>query len=373
MKLLTLISLISLFTYISSADIDTNWCGSSSVSVCISADINNLCQLKGNINVPAYLKTIVEEKFDPNTKNPRKNIINKHEEGLLINIGDGSIPDSLKQIFKYDQDDKKVIYMPYLYIVSIDNKDDKNMQIKINIGRTFSSQELTKNLAIILTFPKDDYDTTICKCQYEMLYNKLNQNYSQRISILNIISKGLLSNVRGYVTSLQTLKTLESASSTKSTKLASDLQELKNKQDECSKYLAEKTSRLQNSTDLDKEYARIISEEKCTNLQNEINALKSEIQKIKEKVSAIDTAAIERKIKRNKDKLLSSITDMEFTIEDSIDKLFYENLKSVAKNIEKTVRLEADQALAGDKEKLKSFVTQLDKYIISIDNSKSKF
>lgn len=209
MKLFSLISFIALFAFISSGKPEEKWCGSSFVFVSISHQDNDGDYVtKGKIVVPLYLKDLKEETYhEKNSQSLRQTIIEKHEEGLLIDTTGFSIhPKHMNYIFRNDQDDKNVVYIPYLYIkeLSSDVKEKKN--IIIYMSRTFSEEKKSENLKVTLTFLPFEHNVSICDCQYDMFLKQLTKNHSKRKDIIETISDYLLKSVRSYVLNQRSLK-----------------------------------------------------------------------------------------------------------------------------------------------------------------------
>jgi hypothetical protein len=160
------------------------WCGNSKIDVEIQTGKDaTLVTTLASIVVPTSLTLL----GDYNTAETK--LIKKTEQGLILTLDGKAKAQHLGTIYNYDEDDNSQIFIPYLYISSIEyNLDMMNVQM----SRTFKGpNDFTFNVVPV----KDVFGTPLCECQKEMLLERLQQNLIKRISILTVIAKEITKEV----------------------------------------------------------------------------------------------------------------------------------------------------------------------------------
>lgn len=187
MKLVVLISMIILVTFTNCEAGNTydvfkeSWCGNSKVDVeIISQDGEKAIVTKASIVVPTSLSKVQKSDY----KNVK--LIPKTFQGLILYLESAANEKHLGVIYNYDEDDKQSIYIPYLYLSSIEEVDDKFV---VTMDRTFNSNTyFTFN---IVPQP-DSFETNLCDCQRRMLKERIVQNFSRRKDILLELSERIV-------------------------------------------------------------------------------------------------------------------------------------------------------------------------------------
>lgn len=346
MKFIVLISLLILNSIVqanSQSSFDKTWCGSSRVPVeIVTKNANNVgIVTKAYIVVPSTLQKIVVRNV------AEKQMIPKTEEGLILTLKGEANKEHLGKIYNYDEDANTEIYIPYLFINSISTI---GTNFKIHLSRTFKDKNPVE---FSLNPMADEYGTNLCNCQWQMLYQRIKENFESRKSFLASIANAIIlsfSNVQYYTDLLYKYKN----------------------------QIIDK-SRI---TQLKKELEIII--QRCTNIQIEISSLETtlkqtiheieihnenivvktgEIQKYEKNLAAYfaEKERVETEIKdeNNKqvDQMLRYLLDASNVLQPHLDEKLYD-IKTPFNNIKKEIK---------DFENFKNDQTQ-----VRIDNLKNQ-
>lgn len=190
MKLIVIISLILLSAIACEDAFDRKWCGNSKINVeIVSKHGQKQVVTKASIVVPSSLDRI--KSLDLKSLK----LIPKSEQGLVLSLDGKAQAEQLGNIYNYDEDDTTQIFIPYLYLTSIENNFDK---FTVSMARTFKG-ESSFNFNIVPV--PDAFGTNLCKCQFEMFNDRITANLTRRKSLLT----NLVNHIVGKVTEFSSL------------------------------------------------------------------------------------------------------------------------------------------------------------------------
>jgi len=178
------------------------WCGNSKVNVEITTtEGGKLIVTKASIVVPTSITstagTYTQQKLED------LKMIPKNQHGIIMTLDGPAQKEHLGIIYNYDEDDSKQIFIPYLYLSSIETNFDK---FNVLMSRTFKEQKTHKFDFVPVA---DEFGTNLCDCQKQMFTERIKQNLTKRIAILTEIATQLNNEITSVVLINEEIKRLE--------------------------------------------------------------------------------------------------------------------------------------------------------------------
>lgn len=280
MKLIVTLSLlfITLFSGLNATDYnkwDAPWCGNSKVNVEITtSEAGKLIVTKASIVVPATITRVQTRPM--NEKIADLKLIPKSEQGIIMTLDGKAQKEHLGNIYNYDEDDNTQIFIPYLYVSSIEDNFDK---FNVQMSRTFKGE---KELKFDLVPVADSYGTNLCDCQKKMFADRIKQNLLKRYSILTELAKSLAKEISSVIAINAQIKILEDTKIDKS-KVQALTKAIPIKDQQCNT-LKDTIDDLNNKQDNDKTKKEELDTQ-AENVSQEIKHVEYALQQLQEQMN----------------------------------------------------------------------------------------